>query len=52
MDQEAVELTVKYLTKYTPNHKPILTCVGVTALADERMRIEIEVFAHDPEGAK
>jgi enamine deaminase RidA (YjgF/YER057c/UK114 family) len=30
-----------------PDHKPVLTCVGVKELALEGMRIEIEAFAHD-----
>jgi enamine deaminase RidA (YjgF/YER057c/UK114 family) len=30
-----------------PNHQPIWTCVGVTKLAEEDMKVEIEVVAHD-----
>jgi enamine deaminase RidA (YjgF/YER057c/UK114 family) len=35
-----------------PDHKPIWTEVGVAKLAAEGMRVEIEVVAYDPEGAK
>ncbi|EOD50793.1 putative endoribonuclease l-psp protein [Neofusicoccum parvum] len=38
--------TVETLAKYTPNHKPILTGIGVSHLADPRMLIEIEVEAY------
>lgn len=34
-----------------PNHQPIWTSVGVTRLAEDDMRVEIEVSAYDPEGA-
>jgi enamine deaminase RidA (YjgF/YER057c/UK114 family) len=34
--------------QWMPDHKPIWTCLGVAALAQEGMRVEIEVVAHDP----
>ena len=46
LDNESLELVVRNLRKYCPNHQPILTAVGVAKLALEGMRIEIEVAAH------
>ncbi|EXK26451.1 hypothetical protein FOXG_22804 [Fusarium oxysporum f. sp. lycopersici 4287] len=34
-----------------PDHEPIWSCAGITRLREDDMRIEIEVVAHDPEGA-
>ncbi|KAJ6167644.1 hypothetical protein N7497_000487 [Penicillium chrysogenum] len=48
MDDEAMEAMVQNLRKYMPNHQPVWTCVGVTALAEDAMKVEIEVVAHDP----
>jgi enamine deaminase RidA (YjgF/YER057c/UK114 family) len=48
MDDEAMEAMVQNLRKYMPNHQPVWTCVGVTALAEDDMKVEIEVVAHDP----
>ena len=45
LDEEALEHTVRNLKKYTPNHRPLVTVVGVTSLAIPGMRIEIEVEA-------
>jgi enamine deaminase RidA (YjgF/YER057c/UK114 family) len=36
------------LKKCMPDHNPIWTCVGVTKLAKNEMKVEIEVVAHDP----
>lgn len=38
--------TVEVLAKCTPNHKPVLTGVGISHLADPRMIIEVEVEAY------
>lgn len=38
---------VKGFRKWMPNHKPLWTVVGVTRLAEDDMRVEIEVVAHD-----
>ena len=38
--------------KWMPDHKPIWTEIGVKRLGAPDMRVEIEVVAHDPEGAK
>lgn len=47
VNEEALGLLVQNLQKWIPDHKPVLTCVGVKELALEGMRIEIEAFAHD-----
>ncbi|KAH8660082.1 L-PSP endoribonuclease family protein [Xylariales sp. PMI_506] len=52
INEEALEAVTRNLKQYAPNHQPIWTAVGVTRLAEDDMRIEIEVVAHDPEGAK
>lgn len=52
MSDEAIVHMVKNLKKWMPNHQPLLTCVGVTKLGREGMRIEIEVSAYDEEGAE
>ncbi|EAU93517.1 endoribonuclease L-PSP [Coprinopsis cinerea okayama7 len=44
-DEEAVKALVRNMKKWMPNHKPILTVVGVKDLALEGMRIEVEVAA-------
>ena len=38
--------------KWMPDHKPIWTEIGVAKLGLDEMRVEIEVSAYDPEGAK
>jgi enamine deaminase RidA (YjgF/YER057c/UK114 family) len=48
IDNEAIETTVHNLRKYMLNHKPVWTCIGVTGLAEDCMKVEIEVVAHDP----
>jgi enamine deaminase RidA (YjgF/YER057c/UK114 family) len=52
LNNEAMELMVAGFKKWCPEHQPIWTCVGVTKLALDDMRVEIEVRAYDPEGAK
>lgn len=49
VNDEALEAMARSLRKNMPNHQPIWTCVGVTELAEEAMKVEIEVVAHDPE---
>ncbi|KAE8332717.1 Endoribonuclease L-PSP/chorismate mutase-like protein [Aspergillus sergii] len=46
-NDEVIGLLVQNLQRWMPDHKPVLTCVGVKELALEGMRIEIEAFAHD-----
>ncbi|KAJ5360132.1 hypothetical protein N7517_009323 [Penicillium concentricum] len=48
INDEALEAMVRNFKKWMPNHQPIWTCVGVTRLGEEDMRVEIEVVAHDP----
>ena len=43
---------VRNLKKWMPDHQPILTCIGVKSLGLEGMRVEVEVVAHDEEGAR
>jgi len=50
LNEEALEAMLRNFKRYMPDHKPIWSCVGVTRLALDDMRIEIEVVAHDPEG--
>ncbi|KAH6912472.1 Endoribonuclease L-PSP/chorismate mutase-like protein [Coprinopsis sp. MPI-PUGE-AT-0042] len=52
MSEQAVGAAVRNLKKWLPDHQPILTCIGVNSLGLPGMRIEIEVSAHDEEGAK
>ncbi|GAW11467.1 hypothetical protein ANO14919_008130 [Xylariales sp. No.14919] len=51
LNDEAVAAMVRNFRKYMPDHQPIWTCVGVTRLGEDDMRVEIEVVAHDSEGA-
>lgn len=52
LNNEAIEAMVKNFGKWMPNHKPIWTCVGVTRLGEDDMRVEIEVVAHDDSKAE
>lgn len=38
------------MEKWLPDHKPVVTGVGVAALAVPGMTVEVEVWAHDPDG--
>lgn len=49
LNGEAIEAMVRNFAKWMPDHKPIWTCVGVTRLGEDDMRVEIEVVAHDPD---
>ncbi|EFQ32737.1 endoribonuclease L-PSP [Colletotrichum graminicola] len=46
--QEGIGRMVDNIKKWTPNHAPILTGVGVTKLGQPGMRVEVEVSAYDP----
>ncbi|KAE8153634.1 L-PSP endoribonuclease family protein [Aspergillus avenaceus] len=48
INNEALDAMVRNFKKYMPNHEPIWTCVGVSRLGEDDMRVEIEVVAHDP----
>lgn len=52
INDEALAAMVRNFKQYMPDHQPIWTCVGVPRLGEDDMRVEIEVVAHDPEGAK
>lgn len=48
INDEALAAMVRNFEKYMPGHQPIWTCVGVTRLGEDDMRVEIEVVAHVP----
>lgn len=48
MTAETLELMVEFIGDLLP-HKPLWTVVGVDKLALDPMRVEIDVFAYDPE---
>jgi enamine deaminase RidA (YjgF/YER057c/UK114 family) len=52
INNEALDAMVRNFKKWVPEHEPIWTCVGVTRLGEDDMRVEIEVVAHDPAGAE
>lgn len=43
---------VRNFRKWMVNHKALWTCMQVSRLGADDMRVEIEVEAYDPEGAK
>ncbi|GME25603.1 L-psp endoribonuclease family protein [Neofusicoccum parvum] len=47
LNNEALAAMRRNFEKWMPNHKPIWTCVGVTRLGEDDMRVEIEVVALD-----
>ncbi|KAL7794929.1 Endoribonuclease L-PSP/chorismate mutase-like protein [Trichoderma afarasin] len=52
ISNESLEAVTRNIRQYMPGHQPIWTAVGVARLAEDDMLIEIEVVAHDPEGAQ
>ncbi|KAL1583083.1 hypothetical protein WHR41_08275 [Cladosporium halotolerans] len=46
-EQETLARMVENMKKYMPDHQPIWTCIGVAALAEPEMKVEIEVVAFD-----
>lgn len=48
INNEALDAMVRNFKRYMPNHQPIWTCVGVTRLGEDDMRVEVGVVAHDP----
>ncbi|KAF2164241.1 hypothetical protein M409DRAFT_56928 [Zasmidium cellare ATCC 36951] len=44
--EEALNETVVNLRKWFPDHRPLLTAIGVEKLAAPGMRFEIEAWAH------
>ncbi|KAF5003868.1 hypothetical protein FDECE_9616 [Fusarium decemcellulare] len=51
LTDEALEICVENFKKWMPDHQPVWTAVGVSALGSPEGLIEIEVTAHDEEGA-
>jgi enamine deaminase RidA (YjgF/YER057c/UK114 family) len=52
LSEEAMGAVVRNFRKWMPDHQPLWTTIGVAKLGDDSMHVEIEVVAHDPEGAK
>jgi enamine deaminase RidA (YjgF/YER057c/UK114 family) len=52
LGEPSLVAAVRNLKKWSPDHQPTATCLGVNQLALPGMRVEIEVIAHDEEGAK
>lgn len=52
LTEEVTAIMTKSFGQWMPDHKPIWTQVGVRQLGAPGMRVEIEVVAYDPEGAK
>lgn len=52
LGEEAMAAMVRNLKKWMPDHKAIWTTVGVAELGEKEMIVEIEVVAHDGEGAE
>ncbi|EOA84357.1 hypothetical protein ACJQWK_01282 [Exserohilum turcicum] len=52
LSEQSVVACVRNFKKWLPDHRPILTCIGVNQLGLPGMRVEIECKAHDEEGAK
>lgn len=48
LNDEALHAMVRNMKQWMPNHQPIWTCVGVTRLGLDDMRVEIEASAHVP----
>lgn len=46
LNDEALAAMKKGFEKWAPEHFPIWTVVGVQRLAEDDMRVEIEVVAH------
>lgn len=51
INSEATDAMIRNFKKYMPNHQPLWTCVGVTRLGQDDMRVEIEVVAHNPKSS-
>lgn len=52
LNDEAQHAMIRNFKKYMPNHRPLWTCIGVSRLGFDDMRVEIEVVAHNPDDAK
>ncbi|KAH6637642.1 Endoribonuclease L-PSP/chorismate mutase-like protein [Boeremia exigua] len=49
INNEAMAAMTRNFKKWMPFHSPIWTCVGVSRLGEDDMRVEIEVTAYDPQ---
>lgn len=47
LDEHALGVMVAQLKKWCPGHQPIWTVLGVPALAEKEMLVEIDVIAYD-----
>lgn len=52
LNEEAMAAVQRNFKKYMPDHQPLWTAVGVQRFGADRMAVEIEAVAYDPEGAK
>lgn len=52
LNADAMAAVQRNFKKYMPEHQPIWSAVGVQRFGADRMAVEIEVVAYDPEGAK
>ncbi|KAM0748427.1 YjgF-like protein [Meredithblackwellia eburnea MCA 4105] len=48
LNEEAKSAMVRNFKQWMPNHKATWTCIGVSRLGEDDMRVEIEVQAHIP----
>lgn len=48
IDDKALDIMVRLMKKYCPDHQPIWTALGVPALGRPDMKVEIEVRAYSP----
>jgi enamine deaminase RidA (YjgF/YER057c/UK114 family) len=49
LDEETNRVMTEQFRHYMPEHAPVWTCLGVAALGDPKMRVEIRVTAILPE---
>lgn len=47
LNNEAMQAMIRNFKKWMPDHSPLWTCVGVTRLGRDDMRVEVEVVADD-----
>lgn len=52
LDEEALAAMVRNFEKWMPDHRPIWSAYGIAGLGVPERVVEIEVAAHDPEGAE
>ncbi|KAE9370852.1 endoribonuclease L-psp family protein [Stipitochalara longipes BDJ] len=52
LNDHKLAASVRNFKKWMPDHQPLFTFVGVSKLGLPEMNVEVEVSAHDEEGAK